>query len=121
MPLAHHVSLVVEPAGHRDVGDATAGAQEHPAGMLEPKNPGGRLRSDAELGHEALPEVSPTETGIARELMNGPASITDVPCIQERGIAGAKRYLFCSTKADAEAALAAHCRMYPSRHERSSP
>jgi hypothetical protein len=50
------LSLVVEAAGHRDVGDAKGGAQEQPAGMLEPKNPGGRLRCDAELGHEALPE-----------------------------------------------------------------
>jgi hypothetical protein len=50
----------------------------------------------------------------------GRIPVKDVPCIQERGIAGAKRYLFCSTKADAEAALAAHCRMYPSRHERPS-
>lgn len=50
----------------------------------------------------------------------GRIPVEDVPCIQERGIAGAKRYLFCSSKADAEAALAAHCRMYPSRHERPS-
>ena len=50
----------------------------------------------------------------------GRIPVKDVPCIQERGIAGAKRYLFCSTKADAEAALAAHRRMYPSRHVRSS-
>jgi hypothetical protein len=50
----------------------------------------------------------------------GRIPVNDMPCFQERGIAGAKRYLFCSTRADAEAALAAHRRMYPSRHTRSS-
>ena len=45
MPLAHNVGLVVEAAGHRDVGDATGGAQEQPAGTLEPKDPRGCLSS----------------------------------------------------------------------------
>ena len=51
--------------------------------------------------------------------IEGPTRIPvkDLRCAQERGIAGAKRYLFCSTAADAEAAFDAHRRMYPHRHE----
>jgi Protein of unknown function (DUF4238) len=51
--------------------------------------------------------------------IDGPTRIPlkDVRCAQERGIVGAKRYLFCSTEADAEAALAAHRRLYPRRHQ----
>ena len=37
MPLAHHVGLVVEATGDRDVDDAAGRAQEQPAGLLEPK------------------------------------------------------------------------------------
>ena len=47
--------------------------------------------------------------------VKGSLSTPDLCCAQERGIAGATRYLFCSTDADAEAALAAHRRMYPRR------
>jgi hypothetical protein len=70
MPLAHHVRLVVETAGHCDVGDAPE-PQKKATGMLEAKYPGGRLRRDAELGRKALAEVSPAEADIARELVNG--------------------------------------------------
>ena len=77
MPLADHVGLVVEAAGNRDVDDATGRAQEQTAGTLEPKNPRRRFRRDAELTEEALAEMAPTEADLARERVNGPASMTD--------------------------------------------
>src|SRR5262245_5968395 len=76
MPLAHHVGLVVETAGHCHLGDARD-AEEQAAGVLEAKYPSGCLRRDAELAREALAEVSPAEAGAARELVNGHASMTD--------------------------------------------
>ena len=47
------------------------------------------------------------------------AKISDVRGAQERGIAGAKRYLFCSTEQDAQEAFDAHRRLFPRRYERS--
>jgi Protein of unknown function (DUF4238) len=41
--------------------------------------------------------------------------INDLRIAQERGIAGAKRYLFCSTEQDAQAAFDAHRRLFPRR------
>jgi hypothetical protein len=52
------------------------------------------------------------------------AQIQDLRCAQERGIAGAQRYLFCSTKEDTEQAFKAHRRMYPAgmtEHESDNP
>ncbi len=77
MPLAHHVGLVVEAAGHRHIDDATRGAEEQPAGTLEAKDARRRLRPDAELGREALAEVSLAEAAVPRELVNGQASVTE--------------------------------------------
>ena len=45
--------------------------------------------------------------------IEGRHTIEDVRSAQRRGIAGASRYLFCSTEADAQRALADHRRMYP--------
>ena len=39
--------------------------------------------------------------------------IEDLRCAQERGIAGAKRYLFCSTEQDAKEAFDAYGRLFP--------
>lgn len=50
--------------------------------------------------------------------ISGPrVRVRDPRCAQERGIAGAKRYLFCSTEQDASEALRAHRRMFPNRAE----
>src|SRR5262245_11671538 len=76
MPFAHHVGLIVESARHRDVGDAARGAQEQPARVLEPENPRGSFRRDAELADEALAEVSPAESDVAGELANWNAPTT---------------------------------------------
>lgn len=46
--------------------------------------------------------------------------VEDLRCAHERGIAGAKRYLFCSTERDAQGALDAHRRLYPRRYDGSS-
>jgi hypothetical protein len=43
--------------------------------------------------------------------------IDDLRSAQERGLAGATRYLFCCCEADAQQALSAHRRMYPKRRE----
>jgi hypothetical protein len=43
--------------------------------------------------------------------------IKDLRIAQERGIAGAKQYLFCSTEQDAHTAFDAHRRMYPRRYD----
>ena len=50
--------------------------------------------------------------------VNGPrVLIDDLRCAQERGIAGAKRYLFCSNEEDARKAFEAHRRLFPRRYE----
>jgi hypothetical protein len=43
--------------------------------------------------------------------------VKDLRISQERGIAGAKRYLFCSTEQDAQAAFDAHRRLFPRRYK----
>src|SRR5437660_1919465 len=51
--------------------------------------------------------------------ISGPrVPIEDLRCAQERGIAGAKRYLFCSTEKDAHEAFDAHRRLFPRRYKR---
>ena len=69
MPLVHHVGLIVEATGDRDVDNAAGRVQEQAAGMLESNNPRGRLGRDAELGDEALAEVATAETDVACELV----------------------------------------------------
>jgi Protein of unknown function (DUF4238) len=50
--------------------------------------------------------------------ITGPRTpIKDLRIAQERGIAGAKRYLFCSTEQDVGAAFDAHRRLFPRRYE----
>lgn len=50
--------------------------------------------------------------------ISGPrVPIADLRAAQQRGIAGAKRYLFCSTEQDAQEAFDVHRRLFPSRYE----
>jgi hypothetical protein len=46
--------------------------------------------------------------------------INDIRPAQERGIAGAKRYLYCSTEEDGHQALSVHRRLFPNRHRTQS-
>jgi len=51
-----------------------------------------------------------------------PVPMEDIRSAQHRGIAGAKRYLFCSTERDAEEALDTHRRLFRSRRsEENTP
>jgi hypothetical protein len=53
--------------------------------------------------------------------ITGPSvRIEDLRCAQQRGIAGAKRYLFCSTEQDAREAFDSHRRLYPRRYDKNA-